>query len=147
MDAKVIFSWESQAEQYPEKGEPGIEHTTVRCGISVVDCLLYRDESGCLVGILNHYNEFNPWEKPGSCNVWVHPDHQRRGVASALLRDAYHRWPLKNEDQEWSREGHAWITGLIDKGRVDPTITHSVSEDPWDGIDLPGGEPERWWEK
>ena len=44
-------------------------------------------------------------------------------------------------------QGAAWIAGLIKKGRVDPTISHSVNVDPWDGIGLPGGEPQRWWEK
>jgi GNAT superfamily N-acetyltransferase len=134
-DTDRIASWESQVCQYPPTGEPGITHMAPEIVVdghaTTVDCLLYRSPTGELLGIFNHYRANNPRQPEGSCNIWVHPDHQRQGIASALLREAWHRWPLKEADQVWSGAGSEWIGGLVDKGKVDPLITHSLNETFW----------------
>lgn len=146
-ETEHIASWESQVRQYAPTGEPGITHmapTTVVDGqTTVVDCLLYRSPTGELLGIFNHYNANNPRQPDGSCNLWVHPDHQRQGIASALLREAYHRWPLKEADQVWSTHGQSWIQGLVTKGKVDPTIHHSLNEE-FDWKPPPPGVSQGW---
>jgi GNAT superfamily N-acetyltransferase len=127
------YGWASQARQYAPTGEPGIhleQHDVpgVR-GPTVVDCLLYRDDDGQLLGIFNHYNENNLWQKPGSCNLWVHPDHQRKGIATDLLREADKLWELADQEN-YTPEGNAWIEGLVKKGKIDPTRTGSIEGDP-----------------
>lgn len=140
----TVVSWESQVWQYPRTGEPGITHIapeiTVDGSTTVVDCLLYRGPDGDLRGIFNHYNEHNPRQPAGSCNLWVHPAHQRQGIASALLREAWHRWHLKVDDQVWSEHGDAWIKGLVQRGKIDPDITHSLNEE-YDWRNPPPGVP------
>lgn len=125
-----MFDWESQAKQYARQGEPGIhlEKHNVRTAntLSVVDCLLSRDKQGHLVGILNHYNEDNPWERPGAMNVWVEPSHRRQGIATDLLRQANELWHLTNEHLSYTPDGDAWIQGLVDKGKIDPERTRSL---------------------
>ncbi len=127
----TTLSWESQSTQYAPTGKPGIHLEQHTVGNTVIDCLLFRNEDGELVGILNHYNENNHWQKPGSCNLWVHPDHQRQGIASALLRDAWHRWQLSYEHQNWSEEGNAWIGGLVERGKADLSESKPLNEEGW----------------
>lgn len=126
-------AWESQVWQYPPTGDPGItlEHytITIRGHITVVDCLLYRDAQGALIGIWCHYNENNPDQLPGSCNLWVHPDHQRQGIATALLRRADELWDLRDQDT-YTTAGNAWIEALVAQGRIDATRTGSLEPNP-----------------
>ena len=129
----MAHGWESQVWQYPVTGEPGItvqsEEITLWGQRTVVDSVLYRDSSGALTGILNHFNENNIWQKPGSCNLWIKPGCQRMGIASALLREAWHRWDLKYEDQDWTAAGDAWFKSLIELGKINPEMTDSVNEE------------------
>ena len=48
-----VYSWASQAMQYPDKGSPGIGYFAgeVGGGLPPVDCLLYRDDDGTVIGI------------------------------------------------------------------------------------------------
>lgn len=125
--------WDSQVWQYDELGEPGVtvqsEEITLWGQKTVVDSVLYRGEDGKLLGILNHFNENNIWQKPGSCNLWIKPGHQRQGIASALLREAWHRWHLRYEDQDWTAAGDAWLKGLVELGKINPELTDSVNEE------------------
>jgi len=131
---RMRTGWEDQASQYAPVGPPGITlvSQTVAFGGStlttIIDCLLYRNEDGLLLGILNHFTEGNPFQKPGSCNLWVKPGHQRQGIASALLREAWHRWHLKYEDQDWTTHGDAWLQGLVERGKINPELTDAVNE-------------------
>ncbi len=74
------LSWEGQAEQYPPAGEPGIGYFAGDAGFAQpVDCLLWRDETGALRGILNHYPvDMPPWEQAGNLTVLVQPGWRRR---------------------------------------------------------------------
>lgn len=128
------FSWESQAQQYAPTGPPGIhleQHMVTLSGeevfnvpvdmlgpgISVIDCLLHRDDDGQLVGILNHYDGKNPLEEKDAVNVWVRPDRQRNGIATALLTEAMRRWPgVMLEKQRYTPEGVLFLRGFLHKG-------------------------------
>lgn len=98
--ARPIFiaDWETQARQYPASGPSGISYFGGETTFGTVDCLLYRNESGELVGILNHY----PFDVPGkqvrgSRNIWVKSEWQRRGIGRLLVVEAVTRWGLAPE--------------------------------------------------
>jgi GNAT superfamily N-acetyltransferase len=99
---EAMYTWESQEAQYPPTGPPGISYFCGKVSDELfVDCLLYRDESGKLVGIYNHYPmDFPPHQLEGDENIWVHPDRRRQGIGSALLLEARFRWgPPPNVDE------------------------------------------------
>lgn len=99
------YPWESQVRQYPKAGEPGISYFRGDTPHGHVDCLLYRNRRGHVVGILNHYPTTTIWEKAGNVNVWVHPRRQRRGIGSALVTEAAKRWPINFEQQRYTVAG------------------------------------------
>ena len=101
------LSWQSQAEQYPEWGPPGIGyHPGLVPGVTVVDCLLYRDDKGYVIGILNYFSDdVPPYERAGNVNIFVHPDHRRKGIATALWREAERRWHVTLDTQRFTRAG------------------------------------------
>lgn len=126
------FSWESQAKQYADSGEAGLtlEQHMVEVGtgmevfdvpadlagpdVSVVDCLLLRDEVGGLVAILNHYDGKNPLEAVDAVNLWVRPDCQRQGIGKMMTREAMKRWPgVRLENQRYTRMGIYLLSSLI----------------------------------
>jgi GNAT superfamily N-acetyltransferase len=115
-----VYSWESQAGQYAPSGLPGIGYERHYAdGFDIgpeapVDCLLMRDVHGQLVGILNHYPETDPGglEQAGNVNLWVRPDRRRRGIGSMLMRAAQERWPIRFEQQRYTRDGIAFVTAL-----------------------------------
>jgi GNAT superfamily N-acetyltransferase len=128
-----IHTWRSQACQYAPTGDPGItlEHYNIciQGSYTMVDCLLYRDTDGTLIGIWNHYNENNPFQAPGSCNLWVRPDKQRQGIGTELLRRADELWDLADQ-ATYTADGNAWIEGLVHKGKIDTTRTGSLEPNP-----------------
>jgi GNAT superfamily N-acetyltransferase len=132
------FSWESQANQYAKTGAPGLtleQHMVdtesgnevfdvpadrAGPGISVINCLLLRDERGGLVAILNHYDGKNPLESADAVNLWVRPDRQRQGIGKMMTREAMKRWPgIKLEAQRYTRMGMYLLQSLIkdDEGK------------------------------
>jgi GNAT superfamily N-acetyltransferase len=105
-----LLSWESQASQYPALGSPGPGYLgRVATEFYTVDCLLWRDNKGIVVGILNHYPaDFAPWERAHNVNIWVRPDHQRQGIGHALVTEALRRWPqIDLTKQRFTRSGKA----------------------------------------
>jgi ribosomal protein S18 acetylase RimI-like enzyme len=83
-------------------------------GISVVDCLLLRDDLGSLVAILNHYDGKIALEAADSVNLWVRPDRQREGIGKMMTREAMKRWPgVKLENQRYTRIGVRLLQSLI----------------------------------
>jgi hypothetical protein len=135
MEVQMIppaYSWASQAKQYAESGTPGLtlEQHMVETetgeevfdvpanlagpGISVIDCLLYRDELGSLVAILNHYDGKNPLEAADAVNLWVRPDRQQQGIGTMMTREAMKRWPgVRLEDQRYTRMGMYLLRSLL----------------------------------
>lgn len=129
----AAHAWESQVPQYPSSGPPGISYylgvvnigditgsggTTVGRVKYEVDNLLYRSRKGTLIGILQYFPEDAPMdlEKAGNLNVWVHPRRQRRGIGTALLREAERRWgPLNLGQQNYTPEGRALASAFLDR--------------------------------
>lgn len=111
----TYLSWQSQASQYPEHGPPGISYLRGQLTPTYhVDCLLYRDETGQLLGILNHYPaDLARVQRKGSVNLWVHPDHRRSGVGRALVLEAVERWEVRRHHQDFTRSGAELVEEMI----------------------------------
>ena len=84
---------------------------------TIIDSLLYRGDDGVLLGMLNY--------RGGKINGWVHPDHQRQGIGTALLVEAVSRWDdidLLEQDYTFcgkpSFAGVAFVIALKDRGVV-----------------------------
>jgi GNAT superfamily N-acetyltransferase len=114
-----MYTWESQAAQYPAKGPPGISYFCGKLNDELfVDCLLYRDEAGELVGILNHYPmDFPPHEREGDENIWVHPGRRRQGIGSTLLLEARFRWGRRPSagEPKLTESGLQFVKSLAEK--------------------------------
>lgn len=107
----MMLSWVSQAIQYPAySANPGISHERLplREGVDerMIDCVLFYDTSGHLVGILNHYPaDVDPWEKKGNVNLWVHPQFTHRGIGTRLVEFADKKWGINWQQQRFSPSG------------------------------------------
>lgn len=105
------FSWQGQAPQYDQLGQPGeivyrryvedIANSSVMMG-TPVDTLLYYDEHGHLAAILNHYpagaieKDGNQLEAPGNVNTIIRPDAPE--TREVLIAEARRRWPTCNDE-------------------------------------------------
>ncbi|GAB3952471.1 hypothetical protein GCM10029976_090730 [Kribbella albertanoniae] len=109
-----MFSWQGQAQQYPRTGDPGISYfrgDVPGHGLGYVDCLLYRNADGELVGILNHFPaDMPPYEDKGNVTLLVRPDHQRQGIGSRLWAEAVERYGVKFEGQSFTEDGAHFAT-------------------------------------
>jgi GNAT superfamily N-acetyltransferase len=111
-------SWESQVVQYPPTGAPGIGYFAGELpGDALpVDCLLWRDETGVVRGILNHYPQDYELQKRGSLNLWVDPSYFGRGVATALVLESRERWPgIDPKAQRYTAAGAAFERALLER--------------------------------
>lgn len=119
---QAMFSWASQAMQYPSLGEPGITHTeefSPGFPTEPIDCLLYYSPAGQLLGILNHYQQdMPPYEKAGNVNLWVHPDAQRMGIGTQLIAEADRRFGIRWEQQRFTEEGRALAERYLSRRRT-----------------------------
>lgn len=115
-----VFSFASQAEQYPRFGLPGISYFKGVVDPYYVDCLLWRDDHGVILGILNHYPQSNHWEESGNVNLFIHPDHKRQGIGTALVKECVARWgPIDLDQQDYTPEGAAFFDRLETNGILD----------------------------
>jgi ribosomal protein S18 acetylase RimI-like enzyme len=115
----MAFTRDSQKDQYPALGDPGISYFAGVTPDGNVDCLLYRDVSGEVIGILNYYSiDFPPWETAGSANVWVDPKRQREGIGTALWLEAVARYNVDPTVQRYTNLGAKFINSLMEKGLV-----------------------------
>ena len=133
-----IYTWESQVVQYPVMGDPGISYFRgdVSPGVHV-DCLLYRDESGTVVGIANYFPmDIPPYEKAGNWALFVRPDRRGEGIGTALMVEGMARWDYREDHITFTEGGAA----LVNKARrqindtggypnFDPTRHHIPRED------------------
>jgi uncharacterized protein YndB with AHSA1/START domain/GNAT superfamily N-acetyltransferase len=139
-----MFSWHSQAAQYPSTGPPGISYFRGELSDELfVDCLLYRDETGALVGILNHYpTDLPPHQRAGSNNIWVRPDRRREGIGSALVTEAFFRWTTvptdgfpNRDEMRLTASGAQMVEGLLRRrsvGHMLPAPPDTVYNEWWD---------------
>lgn len=117
------FSWESQRDQYPVQGQPGITYRSEPTEYGNVDCLLFYDSLGLLRGILNHYPfdaiglDGLEIEITGNFNLYVDASYRRRGVGTILLDEAMSRWPIKIEQQTYTSDGVQFITRYVVRKR------------------------------
>jgi GNAT superfamily N-acetyltransferase len=114
----ALYTWDSQACQYPTFGEPGISYFAGVTDLGTVDCLLYRNERGVVVGILNYYDFDSPWEVRGNVNVWVRRNAQGRGIGTALIEEAHRRWTIDLDQQRFTPEGAAFAERLRERGTL-----------------------------
>ena len=76
--------------------------------------LLYRNEHGVLLGILNHYPvDYPPWERAGNVNIWVREDHRREGIATRLLGEAMHKWEINLDQQRFTQSGVDFANAFV----------------------------------
>lgn len=124
--------------QYPVSGVPGITlerhfldlgtgvevfpHVLIELdNVTQIDCLLHRDRHGLLDGILNHYDGKCELEVKDAVNIWVRPNAQRTGIATALLAEALERWPgITGAPQRFPPDGIALLSSLIRRVRGTP---------------------------
>lgn len=123
------YSWGSQVVQYadaplPQPGEVITYYAGVEPGRPPVDCLLYwvhdtrvnpaERKRPRIAGILNHYPvDYPPWEQAGNVNVWVRKPDRRKGIATALIREAARRWTIRPEQQRLTPDGVALAESLF----------------------------------
>lgn len=111
-----IYPWNSQADQYPPVGTPGVTYFAGKLPNNPVpiDCLLYYSPEGELRGIANHYAvDYPPMEVAGNFLVLVHPKYQNRGVGTALLDELVRRYDVNFTQQKYSRKGLALIARYL----------------------------------
>lgn len=109
-----IFSWQGQSAQYPRKDTPGIHYFKgLISPEDWVDCLLFYDKAGDLVGVLNHFpKDMPPYEKKGNISVFVKPNRLREGIATRLLKAALKRWRIDLRRQQYTPDGELFIRGF-----------------------------------
>lgn len=113
-----VLPWEGQVIQYPQGGVPGITYfagdvSEFYPGKPPIHTLLFRHLDGHVIGILNYYEvDYPPYEKAGNVNVFVDPQHRRKGVATALVRQAETRWGIDYRAQRYSAAGAALAAAL-----------------------------------
>lgn len=118
-----VWPFAYQAKQYPKDGPPGISYFKGVVDESTwVDCLLYRDDSGKLIGILNHYpfalvdpDDPRIKEKRGNFNIFIDPKHKGKGVGTKLVDEAVSRYNVDLRRQRYSEEGANFINNYIRK--------------------------------
>lgn len=114
---ELSLPFESQRVQYPEVGEAGLEHRIEQDGHFPdrdIHCILWRDESGRTVGILNYYpHDFPPYELAGNVNVYIDPDHARNGVASRLMEHALEHWDIDFTQQNYTVAGARFAEAFV----------------------------------
>jgi DNA polymerase III epsilon subunit-like protein/Mor family transcriptional regulator len=118
-----VWPFSYQAKQYPKDGPPGISYFKGVVNESTwVDCLLFRDDSGKLIGILNHYpfalvdpDDPRIVEKRGNINIFIDPKHKSKGIGTKLVGEAVSRYNVDLRRQRYSEEGANFINNYVRK--------------------------------
>ena len=126
-----------QADHFAPTGEPGIswERHVLReyTPYVIVHCLIWRDDSGVVRGILYYYPAGAPEhrEEPHSVTMFVDPGHRRQGIGTALVTEALRRWhkTIDPDAQHYSADGLALVTALEARQET-TTPTPTTWEDP-----------------
>lgn len=122
-------TWEYQMAMFPPTGPPKSIQYEERYYDDdpkmPVDCLLYYDQHGELIGIMEHYPqdiyaptapEGAPVANKGATITWNRPDHDFVPVCLALCREAGRRWDDIDPFRDWDNlfphckdAAHAWF--------------------------------------
>lgn len=111
------------ANDFPEIGPAGISYFPGQLNPSlasqavlkgsqkpVVDCLVWRDESGIVRGWLSHWPfDIPPIQKKGDALVVVDPARRRRGIGLSLLTEGISRFNIDLARQKFSPSGAALV--------------------------------------
>lgn len=116
----ILMPWSSQVLQYDPTGEPGLSHFLgdMPGDLPPVDCLLWRDDDGTLIGVLTYYSvdyyesDGTLLDAAGNFTVLVHPDKRRQGIGRKLLSEAERRWKLNFDQQIYTPSGLALVRSL-----------------------------------
>ncbi|SRR6266540_5451457 len=130
-DFPVVF-FTQQLTYFSPTGTPGLSHErhTVPeySPDAIVDCLLWRGEDGTLLGILYYYpNDVPLYERAGNVNILVDPDRRREGIGTRLLAEAYRRWLLDFDTQDYTSAGLGLVTAYEERhhGGVDGAVNRA----------------------
>lgn len=127
--------WDQQVSQYPRKGPPGLSYFRGEMGGPddwYVDCLLWRDKKGKLLGAVNHYPvDMPPHELKGNINVMVDPAHQGEGIGKTLLKAAVKRWDVNLDQQNWTPKGDR-LRQSVDPKPVKPKPKKDLAWRVWE---------------
>jgi GNAT superfamily N-acetyltransferase len=103
-------SWYADPLEYEGKGQPGIAHrqkTIEQDGRNIpINYLIHHSDEGQINGILSHFPEGTPHEKPGSITVTVHPSQRGKGIGSALVNAAHDKFGIDLEQQQYTPLGY-----------------------------------------
>lgn len=122
-------SWYSTPIEYEGKGVPGIgyQRKVLNEGSEgreiPIDYLIHHGDDGRINGILSHFPEGTPFEKPGSITVTVHPAHREKGIGGKLVQEAEKRFGLKLDEQQFTPLGYEMYRRLKhERGQDVPNI-------------------------
>jgi len=111
------WQWAAQVQQYPEIGEPGMSYSVESFSDDfpgcVADCLVYRNEQGRAVAVLNHYPQDVGPEKKGNICFFVDPKMQGKGLGKMMVLEAMKRFDIKLENQEWTPSGFRVLRSIL----------------------------------
>lgn len=147
----AVHGWGTQKSQYAPFGPPGIsfERNEV-ADLTTVDCLLWRDSTGVLRAILNHFPEDvhvqgQQVEKAGNVNIYVDPGWQRRRLATLLLDEANARFGPINLDQQALTPAGALFARRYQPAELVP-VTELRENDMIDLTGDPHADPGHGWD-
>lgn len=104
-------SFSEEVSSYPKKGPAGVNVTKD----SKRNTLLYRDESGAIIGVLHVYHKSTSQSPKGDISIRVDPQQRGKGIASTLLVEADKRWNVNLSQQRWTDEGAQFIERMREK--------------------------------
>lgn len=125
--------WTSDLANYPKHGKSGISHRTLLLPmelrdlprITVINCSLFYDHDGLLVGRIHHYplGMFNPaWANKGEvsmdvgeCSIVIRKSERHQGYGMELLAAADRQWSLDFWCQRFTAEGRAFVVKYLNQ--------------------------------
>lgn len=126
--------WYNEPVEYEGKGVPGgISHRYLEVGNGKipVNYLLHHGDDGRINGILSHFPEGSPFEKPGSITVTVHPSHRDKGIGSKLVNTAVDKFGVDLEQQQYTPLGYELYRNVKhQQGETVPNIFNEPEPQP-----------------
>lgn len=110
--------WIKVLRRFSEHGQPGITYsTTNRLFIVVSETLIYRNDVGELVGLLEHFLIDLADETKGNINIMVSPQDMGKGIGLCLLNEAYTRMNLNLEQQKYTPLGYKLLRSFLKQNK------------------------------